>query len=104
MMSILLHTATLRSRYFKALVWYLESNASISANWLAVSADVWTVPLGGEPGKTFQIGKSKYFYSTAIQGFYNVAHLEFAGTWMVIAQFQIINKKDYLPRAIRIFL
>ncbi len=70
--------------------WYFESNGTITANWLAEESDVWTVPIGGGPGKTFQIGQGKYYYSAAIQGFYNAAKPEIVGEWMIIAQFQII--------------
>ena len=70
--------------------WYFQSNATITANWLAENADMWTVPVGGGPGKTFQFGKGKNFYSAALQGFYNVARPEIVGAWMIIAQFQII--------------
>jgi hypothetical protein len=70
--------------------WYLESNASVTANWLATSSDTWTVPVGGGPGKTFQIGKGKYFYSAALQGFYNAVRPDFVGNWMIIVQFQVI--------------
>ncbi len=70
--------------------WYFESNGTITANWLAEEPDVWTVPIGGGPGKTFQIGKSKYYYSAALQGFYNAAKPEIVGDWMIVAQFQII--------------
>ena len=70
--------------------WYIESNASITSNWLADTPDMWTVPVGGGPGKTFQLGKGKNFYSAALQGFYNAARPEIVGTWMVVAQFQII--------------
>jgi hypothetical protein len=70
--------------------WFLESNATTTANWLAVSSDIWTVPVGGGPGKTFQIGKGKSFYSAALQGFYNVVRPDFVGNWMIVAQFQFI--------------
>ena len=70
--------------------WYLQSNATITANWLLDNSEMWTVPVGGGPGKTFQIGKGKSFYSAALQSFYNVARPEIVGTWMVMIQFQII--------------
>ncbi|HEX6179946.1 MAG TPA: hypothetical protein VFZ47_01805, partial [Chitinophagaceae bacterium] len=70
--------------------WYLQSNATLTANWLAEHSDIWTIPVGGGPGRTFQIGKGKSFYSASVQGFYNAARPEIVGAWMVIAQFQII--------------
>ncbi len=68
--------------------WYLESNATITANWLAAKDNKWTVPVGGGLGKTFKIGK--FYYSPAIQGFYNAIVPEGVGRWMAIAQLQVI--------------
>jgi len=71
--------------------WYIESNATITANWLATNpSNVWLVPLGGGPGKTFQLRKGGLFYSAAMQGFYNAARPAGVGSWMAIAQLQII--------------
>jgi hypothetical protein len=69
---------------------YLESNSTIIADWTKERSERWTVPLGGGPGKTFQIGKSKLFYSASAQGFYNVVHPGVVGKWTAIGQFQII--------------
>ncbi len=67
---------------------YLVSNATITADWLAASENRWTVPVGGGIGKTFKLGGQ--FYSASVQGFYNAVRPSFAGTWSVLAQFQII--------------
>lgn len=68
--------------------WYLESNATVTADWLAEPGDQWLVPLGGGLGKTFKMGK--LFYSASVQGFYNIVRPEGIGRWMAMAQFQII--------------
>ncbi len=68
--------------------WYLESNATVTANWLADADDRWTVPIGGGFGKNFKLGE--FYYSPAIQAFYNVIRPDDVGSWMVIVQFQII--------------
>ncbi len=68
--------------------WYLESNATITANWLADADNKWTVPLGGGVGKTFKMGK--FYYSASMQGFYNAVVPEGIGRWMAIAQLQVI--------------
>ncbi len=71
--------------------WFVESNATILTNWLASDGNKWLVPVGGGPGKTFQIGtKSKLFYSAAAQGFYNVVRPDYIGNWQANFQFQII--------------
>ncbi|HEY4325184.1 MAG TPA: hypothetical protein VGN20_14400 [Mucilaginibacter sp.] len=68
--------------------WFLESNATIIANWLASSGNQWTVPLGGGPGKTFKLGK--LFYVADAQLFYNAAKPELVGNWQAVFQIQII--------------
>lgn len=68
--------------------WYLESNATITANWLADTDNVWTVPVGGGLGKTLKIGR--FYYSPAIQAFYNAVRPDGMGSWMLIAQLQVI--------------
>ena len=70
--------------------WYLETNATITADWKAPSHDRWTVPIGGGAGKTFQISGSGLFYSAGIQGFYNAIRPDGVGDWELIAQFQVI--------------
>lgn len=70
--------------------WFLESNATISADWLAPPRDRWLVPIGGGIGKVFQIGESPWYYSASMQGFYNVERPSGAPRWEAIAQFQII--------------
>ncbi len=70
--------------------WALESNSTITADWLARPDDRWTVPVGGGLSKTFQIGGSGLFYNASLQGFYNVIRPSYGDGWTVIAQFQII--------------
>jgi hypothetical protein len=50
--------------------WFVYSNATISANWLADAHDRWTVPVGGGIGKVFNIGKQPV--SLSAQVFSNV--------------------------------
>ena len=68
--------------------WSWESNATVTADWLASPRNRWNVPIGGGVSKTFQIGS--LFYSASLQGFYNAERPTNAGAWSVIAQLQII--------------
>ncbi len=68
--------------------WYLESNATVTANWLDEADNRWTLPLGGGVGKTFKMGR--FYYSASMQGFYNAVAPKGVGRWMAIAQLQII--------------
>ncbi|MEL4308679.1 hypothetical protein [Joostella sp. CR20] len=70
--------------------WFIESNATVVNNWLADNGDQMLLPLGGGPGKTFKIGKSKLFYCAAAQVFYNVVRPEVVGSWEAVLQFQLI--------------
>ncbi len=36
--------------------WYVDSNPSITFDWTAAAADGWTVPMGVDIGKAFNIG------------------------------------------------
>lgn len=70
--------------------WYLESNATVTANYVYFLKDRWLVPLGAGPGKTFQLGQSGSFCSTSIQAFRNIVHPSFAGNWAFVLQFQVL--------------
>ncbi|WP_123890375.1 hypothetical protein [Flavobacterium frigidimaris] len=70
--------------------WFAISNATIVANWLAADNQKWLVPVGGGPGKTFQIGKGKLFYCGTAQLFYNAVKPDYLGNWEVIFQLQVI--------------
>ena len=50
--------------------WFIYSNATITADWLAGHSDRWTVPVGGGFGRVFNIGKQSV--SLSVQGFDNV--------------------------------
>ncbi len=68
--------------------WFLLSNATLESNWLAESGQQWYVPVGGGPGKTFQMGK--LFYCATAQLFYGAARPAVVGSWQAVFQFQVI--------------
>lgn len=71
--------------------WFVLSNATTQANWLADAGQKWLLPLGGGSGKTFQIGKgSKLFYCADVELFYNAVRPDIVGSWQAVFQFQII--------------
>ena len=67
--------------------WYLQTNATITADWLAAKRDRWTVPVGGGFGKIFNIGKQSV--SLSAQAFANVATPRDGPTWTGIMQFSL---------------
>jgi hypothetical protein len=68
--------------------WYLYSNSTISANWLANADDRWTVPVGGGFGKIFKIRKQAM--SASIQAFSNVVTPRNGATWGLNSQFAFL--------------
>lgn len=70
--------------------WYVESNASVTGNYVYFLQDRWLVPLGAGPGKTFQLGQSGSYCSASIQAFRNIIHPSFAGNWAFVLQFQVM--------------
>ena len=44
--------------------WFLESSATVTADWEADQSDRWTVPLGGGFGKVFTLGSHSLSVST----------------------------------------
>jgi hypothetical protein len=68
--------------------WFLYSNATITANWLADSDDRWTVPIGGGLGRIFNIGQQSV--SLSAQGFYNVVRPHNGPETTAIVQFAFL--------------
>lgn len=65
--------------------WYLSSAPTISANWLADSDDVWTLPIGGGGGRVFNIGKQPV--NMALRAYWNAIRPDTAADWTL--QFQV---------------
>ncbi len=68
--------------------WYLYSNASITADWLADDTQRWTVPVGGGIGKVFSIGKQPV--GASVQMFYNAVRPDAAPRWVANFQFSLL--------------
>jgi hypothetical protein len=68
--------------------WFLYSNATITADWLANKDDRWTVPVGGGVGRLFKIGKQPV--SLSAQLFSNVVTPTNGPNLTGIVQFSII--------------
>jgi len=66
--------------------WFLESNATVTADWEGRLADRWTVPLAAGAGKVFTVfGQSM---SAGAQGLYNVKEPTFGPCWGFAVQVQ----------------
>jgi opacity protein-like surface antigen len=67
--------------YNMAHGWYLTSSPQITANWLAVPGQQWTVPVGGGIGRIFKIGDQPV--SASIAGYYNIVRPTGSPTWQL---------------------
>ena len=68
--------------------WFLYSNSTITANWIADSNNRWTIPVGGGFGKIFSIGKQQV--SASVQAFYNVVTPTDGPKWTGMFQFALL--------------
>ena len=68
--------------------WFLYSNSTITADWLADSSDRWTVPVGGGFGRVFSVGGQAM--SAALQGVANVVRPENSARWAVNMQIALL--------------
>jgi len=68
--------------------WFVESNATITADWEADKADRWTVPVGGGFGNVFTIGSQSV--SPSVQAFYNAVSPRSGPDWSVSFALQLL--------------
>ena len=68
--------------------WYLYSNATITADWIAKERDRWTVPVGGGAGRVFTIGKQSV--SASLQALAYPVTPQNGPRWSVIGQFAFL--------------
>jgi hypothetical protein len=68
--------------------WFLESNATATADWRADRDDRWTVPAGAGFGRTFTVGQWPLSLST--QAFYNVVRPTCGPDWSFSLALQLI--------------
>ena len=61
--------------------WFLQSNATITANWEADAKDRWTVPVSAGFGKVFNVGKQSV--SASVLGYYNTVGPRSGSDWSV---------------------
>ena len=68
--------------------WFLQSNATVTADWEADDANRWTVPVGGGFGKVFAVGKQSL--SPAVQAFYNPVRPSSGPDWSASISLQLL--------------
>jgi len=72
--------------------WYLAFDSTMTADWNASAGKRWTIPVGMDAGKAFQIGKQSV--SVQFGTYYNVERAEGAARWLVRVQVSFIFPKQ----------
>jgi hypothetical protein len=67
--------------------WFLGFDSSMTADWTAAHDQRWTIPIGLDVGKTFQVGSQGESLSFQVGTYYNVLRAEGVGRWLV--RFQV---------------
>ena len=72
--------------------WYLSSAPIITSNWMALSGNVWTVPVGGGTGRVFRLGFQAVNISVQFYG--NAVHPINGSPWGMRLQFVFLFPKS----------
>jgi hypothetical protein len=67
--------------------WFLGFDSTMTADWSAERDKRWTVPIGLDVGKAFQVGKQSQSLSFQVGTYYNALRAEGVGRWLL--RFQI---------------
>jgi hypothetical protein len=65
--------------------WFLAFDSTMTADWNAARNQRWTIPIGLDVGKTYQVGKQSLSFQFG--SYYNVLRAEGAGRWLL--RFQV---------------
>jgi hypothetical protein len=71
--------------------WYLAFDSTMTADWNAPSGQRWTIPMGMDVGKAFEIGKQSV--SLQFGTYYNVERSVGAARWLLRLQVSLIFPK-----------
>jgi hypothetical protein len=71
---------------------FLAFDSTITADWNAPADKRWTVPVGLDVGKAFQIGKQSL--SLQFGTYYNIERAEGASKWLIRLQVSLIFPKQ----------
>jgi hypothetical protein len=76
--------------------WYISFDSTITADWNAPADNRWTIPIGLDAGKTFQVGKQSL--SVQFGTYYNIERAEGVGKWLVRFQVSLVFPKHSASR------
>jgi hypothetical protein len=75
--------------------WYLAFDSTMTADWNAPADNRWTIPLGLDAGKAFQLGKKSL--SLQFGTYYNIERAEGVGRWLVRFQISLVLPTHSAP-------
>jgi hypothetical protein len=76
--------------------WFVAFDSTMTSDWKAPSDKRWTIPVGLDTGKAFQIGKQSL--SLQFGTYYNIARGEGAARWLVRFQVSLVFQKKSASR------
>jgi hypothetical protein len=71
--------------------WFIDFDSTITADWNASADKRWTIPVGLDVGKAFQVGKQSLSWQFGT--YYNVERAEGTGRWLFRFQVSLIFPK-----------
>jgi hypothetical protein len=75
--------------------WYFSFDSTITADWNAPADRRWTIPVGLDVGKAFQVGKQSL--SLQFGTYYNVERSDGVPRWLLRLQVSLIYPKHSVP-------
>jgi len=69
-------------------VWYVQTDPQMSDDWTAHMSDAWTIPIGADVGKAFNIGPQAVSLQVGSYDF--LKHPEGGAEWIIRAQFTLL--------------
>lgn len=74
--------------------WFLGFDSTMTADWNAPADKRWTIPIGLDAGKEFQM--NKHTLSVQFGTYYNIERSEVAARWLVRVQVSLVYPKSRL--------
>jgi hypothetical protein len=71
--------------------WFVAFDSTMTADWNAPADHRWTIPVGLDAGRTFQIGRPSL--SLQLGTYYNVERAEGAAKWLIRFQVTLVFPK-----------
>jgi len=71
--------------------WFLAFDSTMTADWKTLAGNRWTIPVGLDAGKAFQLGKQSLSFQFGT--YYNIERAEGAARWLLRFQVSLVFPK-----------